>query len=224
MVPPPPRRGVCVAFGNARAFTVRRRSTGPSHGAHVSRYLGTNDELLVNPANPAGLWSTYIHPDVKRVGANTAFLAHDGQGSIRVSFAPVGQTGNQSHDYGPYGQPVTSLGLAVPSGKGWINERFDPETGLQYLHARYYDPLLGRFLSPDTWDPMLPGVDINRYAYALNDPVNMSDPSGHDGEDNRPGAGGTGATFTKDANGNLHSFGGGSILLGRGSQKRSAAR
>jgi RHS repeat-associated protein len=157
------------------------------------------------------LWSNYIHPDVKRVGALTSFLAHDGQGSIRVTYAPVGQTGNQSHDYGPYGQPVTTLGLVIPQGKGWINERFDPETGLQYLHARYYDPLLGRFLSPDTWDPVLPGVDINRYAYSLNDPINMSDPSGHDGEDNRPGAGGTGATFTKDANGNLHSFGGGSL-------------
>jgi RHS repeat-associated protein len=64
-------------------------------------------------------------------------------------------------------------------GKGYINERFDPETGLQYLNARYYDPLLARFITPDTWDPEIPGVDINRYAYAGNDPVNGSDPSGH---------------------------------------------
>ena len=48
-----------------------------------------------------------------------------------------------------------------------------------YLHARYYDPQLPRFLSPDTWDPILAGVDINRYAYANNDPVNMSDANGH---------------------------------------------
>jgi hypothetical protein len=33
--------------------------------------------------------------------------------------------------------------------KGWIGERTDPETGLTYLHARYYDAALGRFLSPD---------------------------------------------------------------------------
>jgi hypothetical protein len=32
---------------------------------------------------------------------------------------------------------------------------------------------------PDTWDPTLPGVDINRYAYAGNDPINKSDPNGH---------------------------------------------
>jgi RHS repeat-associated protein len=43
--------------------------------------------------------------------------------------------------------------LTLSTPKGYINERFDPETGLQYLHARYYDSLLGRFLSPDTWDP-----------------------------------------------------------------------
>jgi hypothetical protein len=40
-----------------------------------------------------------------------------------------------------------------------------------------------RFLTPDTWDPILEGVDINRYAYGNNDPVNKSDPNGHQVED-----------------------------------------
>jgi hypothetical protein len=40
-------------------------------------------------------------------------------------------------------------------------------------------PASARFLSPDTYDPLLPGVGTNRYAYAKNDPVNTSDPSGH---------------------------------------------
>jgi RHS repeat-associated protein len=30
--------------------------------------------------------------------------------------------------------------------KGYIGERFDPETGLQYLNARYYDPKFGRLV------------------------------------------------------------------------------
>ncbi len=42
--------------------------------------------------------------------------------------------------------PSNDNGLTVANGRGYINERFDPETGLQYLHARYYDPNLGRFL------------------------------------------------------------------------------
>lgn len=41
------------------------------------------------------------------------------------------------------------------------------------------DPVFGRFINPDDWDPTLPDVGTNRYAYALNDPVNKSDPNGH---------------------------------------------
>jgi uncharacterized protein RhaS with RHS repeats len=48
-----------------------------------------------------------------------------------------------------------------------------------YLHARHYDPALGRFVQPDWWDPTVEGVGTNRYAYAENDPLNRSDPNGH---------------------------------------------
>ena len=109
---------------------------------------------------------------------NTDFLTRDHLGSVR--HATRHGTTQDVSDYGPYGMPTTTSGpIAGTSAKGYINEVFDPETGLQYLHARYYDPNLGRFLTADTWDPMLPGVDFNRYAYAGNDPVNGKDPSGH---------------------------------------------
>jgi RHS repeat-associated protein len=54
------------------------------------------------------------------------------------------------------------------------------ETGLLYDNARYYDPALGRFLSADTVvpDPQNPQA-LNRYAYALNNPVGYTDPTGH---------------------------------------------
>jgi RHS repeat-associated protein len=77
--------------------------------------------------------------------------------------------------YAAFGEPKPVSGLP----RGFIGERPDPETGLLYLNARYYDPALGRFISPDDWDPTLPGVGTNRYAYAGNDPVNKSDPNGH---------------------------------------------
>ena len=41
------------------------------------------------------------------------------------------------------------------------------------MGARFYDPALGRFISPD----ITPG--LNRYAYCLNNPVNAIDPSGY---------------------------------------------
>ncbi len=51
------------------------------------------------------------------------------------------------------------------------------------LHLRKHDARSVvhrvRFISPDDWDPTLPGVGTNRYAYAQNDPVNKSDPNGH---------------------------------------------
>ncbi|MCR4265780.1 RHS repeat-associated core domain-containing protein, partial [Nitratireductor sp. ZSWI3] len=74
------------------------------------------------------------------------------------------------------------LNTGFQTQKGYIGERYDAETGLIYLNARYMDPVFGRFISPDDWDPTLPGVGTNRYAYAQNDPINKSDPSGHDYE------------------------------------------
>jgi len=49
-----------------------------------------------------------------------------------------------------------------------------------FYNARYYDPGIGRFISPDTIvpDPANP-QDLNRYSYVRNDPVNHVDPSGH---------------------------------------------
>jgi hypothetical protein len=47
-----------------------------------------------------------------------------------------------------------------------------------YLNARYYDPAIGRFVSADPSDPTAAGVGVNRYAYAMNSPVVMLDPSG----------------------------------------------
>ncbi|GEM_PF-1047524 len=56
----------------------------------------------------------------------------------------------------------------------------DKETGLYYYGARYYDPEIGRFISPDSviQDPSDP-QSFNRYAYCRNNPVNLIDPTGN---------------------------------------------
>lgn len=53
-------------------------------------------------------------------------------------------------------------------------------TGLRYFNARYYDPELGMFISPDTivLDPTN-AMDYNRYAYARGNPNKYNDQSGH---------------------------------------------
>ncbi len=62
----------------------------------------------------------------------------------------------------------------------FAGREFDAETGLFYNRARYYDPGAGRFLQRDPHPGMLrhPGTVVNSYAYVLNNPLNLTDPSG----------------------------------------------
>jgi RHS repeat-associated protein len=78
----------------------------------------------------------------------------------------------------PYGN---DRGAAAPSWvdqRGYLGKPTDPSTGLSLLGARQYDSVTGRFLSVD---PILEAGDhrqMNGYAYAGDDPVDTSDPSG----------------------------------------------
>ncbi|HEV7745843.1 MAG TPA: RHS repeat-associated core domain-containing protein [Pyrinomonadaceae bacterium] len=51
----------------------------------------------------------------------------------------------------------------------------DPDTGLMYYRARWYDPDTGRFISED---PIGLAGGINQYAYVSNNPLNGTDPTG----------------------------------------------
>ncbi|MDH3227374.1 MAG: RHS repeat-associated core domain-containing protein, partial [Thermoleophilia bacterium] len=54
---------------------------------------------------------------------------------------------------------------------------YDPQTGLTRFGARDYDPITGRWTAKD---PLLfAGGDSNLYSYALQDPVNLTDPAGY---------------------------------------------
>ena len=64
-------------------------------------------------------------------------------------------------------------------GRGFTSHEHLTKLGLIYANARLYDPLLGRFLSPDPYiqDPDNP-QNFNRYSYCLNNPLKYTDPSG----------------------------------------------
>jgi RHS repeat-associated protein len=64
---------------------------------------------------------------------------------------------------------------------GYTGHIQDDASGLTYMQARYYDPVIGRFLSIDPMTFTSMGNDptyFNRYAYTGNDPVNFIDPFG----------------------------------------------
>jgi RHS repeat-associated protein len=58
-------------------------------------------------------------------------------------------------------------------------EQYDPDLGLYYLRARYYNPATGRFMSRDPLegDPTGP-ASLHKYLYANGDPTNRIDPRG----------------------------------------------
>jgi len=58
---------------------------------------------------------------------------------------------------------------------GYTGRERDPDTGLLYYRARFYDPQVGRFISED---PIGLGGGINQFGYVGNNPQNRVDPSG----------------------------------------------
>jgi hypothetical protein len=87
-------------------------------------------------------------------------------------------------------------------------------------HARYYDPLIGRFVSADS---IVPGAGnpqaLNRYAYTFNNPVKYTDPTGHRvscGDDVDGGCGGD--DFTPPINGTSVTYKQGQAIYERAKQ------
>jgi RHS repeat-associated protein len=165
-------------------------------GTNVTRYLGGEVEITLT-----GTWTKYIHDDVKRVGngATAAKFFHhrDHLKTIRVITDGSGVAGNRT-TFRPYGAKARVLGTHVET-KGFIGERHDAETGFLYLNARYYDPTLARFISPDWWDPNQPGVGMNRYTYSDNDPINKADQNGHSNDPDTSAPGSSGAEGSNES-------------------------
>ncbi|MCO5160515.1 MAG: AHH domain-containing protein [Mesorhizobium sp.] len=150
---------------------ARARKTHPFGATlYPSADVEIDDTLATSDA-----YTRYPHMDVKIVGYTVFFLHRDHLSSVRTVTNSAGAV-HETTAYAAYGERTNA---SFDTQKGYIGERYDPETGLLYLNARYMDPAFGRFISADDWDPVIEGVGTNRYAYAGNDPVNKSDKNGH---------------------------------------------
>lgn len=122
-------------------------------------------ELIVTPLGGQPVSYAYL---CDRAGSVIALT--DSAGAVVATYA-----------YDPYGaptlQPASGIGARNPLRyRGYY---YDVATALYYLPARYYDPAVARFLSPDPAAPSAGDpLSLNRYAYCVGDPVNADDPTG----------------------------------------------
>ncbi len=128
----------------------------------------------------------YLHPTIRheitRFGTEIHTMHRDQLNSL-VMMTDDNADWSVERVYAPFGADTEWTNAppaveALPEDIGWIGERKDAAAALHYLNARTYDPGLAMFVQPDWLDPTVPGVGTNRYAYAGNDPVNLSDPGG----------------------------------------------
>ncbi len=106
--------------------------------------------------------------------STTTYLHHDQLGSTRLITDSAGSSGTATtFTYDPQGALSSSSG-SLTTPLMFSGQYLDSESGLYYLRARYYDPATAQFLSVD---PDL-AQTMQSYAYAGDDPVNRTDPSG----------------------------------------------
>ncbi len=110
----------------------------------------------------------YFHPD--HLGSTSIVTNATGSVTENIQYFPFGET---RQDYVP-------LNGGDPTSYKYTSQEFDAETSLYYYNARYYNPVMGRFISADTIvpDPRNPQA-FNRYSYVQNNPLRYVDPEGH---------------------------------------------
>jgi RHS repeat-associated protein len=189
------RLKVAVENGQVKYYkngTLFYTSTAtPSYPLLVDTALYTNSSTISNVviSGAASGGSSF---------ANIKWLVTDQLGTPRMVFDQTGSLANVSrHDYLPFGEELfggppsqpgvggrtTTMGYTSSDNvrqKFTAKER-DNETGLDYSINRYYSSAQGRFSSVD---PTLMSIDpanpqtLNRYTYALNNPLAFVDPDG----------------------------------------------
>ncbi|WP_143570491.1 LamG-like jellyroll fold domain-containing protein [Streptomyces acidiscabies] len=110
---------------------------------------------------------------------SSALVWTDLHDDVVGQFTDAGESLSGSASYTPFGKVTSSTGLVGNLGyqSGWT----DPETAKVNMAARWYSPEAGQFLSRDTVSnsPLPDSVNANRYAYANQNPMTGTDPTGH---------------------------------------------
>ena len=146
-------------------------------GATLIEYDGTSGATLRKYDYGRGLISL-TDTDPKTQVKATAFYVVDGLGStseLTTSTDAIQIT----YQFDAWGNIFNTVG-ASGNSKLYTGQQFDPETGLHYFAARYYDSKTGTFLTQDSVTGQLDSPpSLNAYTYVLDNPLRYTDPTGH---------------------------------------------
>lgn len=155
-------------------------------------YDGMTDGVASDPS------ATYSRdPSGQIVGVDTtaggrALALDDEHDDLSGTFTAASTTLTGSTTYSPWGTVLASTGPQVQVG--YQGQWTDPANQQVSMGSRFYTPSTGGFASQDT-DPSDNGLAVsdNLYAYADDNPMSVTDPTGH----SPAGDDGTGGTVTK---------------------------
>ena len=173
---------ICSATGRAYDLTEYVNDTNREY-AQVLMAYNINTDFDTESYAYAGnqrLSRNNIWNEARNVDHDEmSYYLYDGRGSVTANTWYNGMV-TDVYQYDPYGQ-VTLGSTKHTDFYGYNAESYNPNTGLEYLRARYYNAEEGRFFQEDTnlgdvTDPLT----LNRYAYVKNSPLNYVDPSGHE--------------------------------------------
>ncbi len=167
------------------AYDADGRRIKQTAGAQTTNYLwdeaSTYGDVVLETDGSGATLASYVLDDRGIVSQSrsgiTNYYLQDGQGSTRA-LTNVAGTVTDTYSYTAFGELFNQTGSTANSYL-YTGQQFDALTGLYDLRARYYDPAVGRFLSQDTYPVNFSNpVELNRYGYTANNPINLTDPTG----------------------------------------------
>lgn len=186
--------------GLASVYNSKGQTTSitPAGGSAVTYTYADADQTLLTSRTTGGVTTTYDNGilGIDHQSAGGSYFIRDNHGrvlgyrsgtldryyyfdninSVRQSIRNDG-TSVLSAQYDPYGTLISG----TVNNYGYASGLYDPTTGYTKFGTRYLNPAIGRWTQPDPAAPKINDTETNnRYAYAQDNPISNTDPTGKD--------------------------------------------